>query len=250
MLQLRCEDLAVGYEGKAVLAGLTFQVEAGDYLAILGENGSGKTTLMKTLLGLQPALAGQVTFGQDFSARQIGYLPQQTQVQRDFPASVQEIVLSGLQGRSRRPFYRREDRVMAEAAMAKTQILPLARRCYRELSGGQQQRVLLARALCATQTLLLLDEPVTGLDPRASQDMYATIQELNREGITIIMISHDLEAALRYSDHILDVDAPVFFGSREDYLNQRRDRRPAPTNPLAGAAEPEPASTAEEVPHA
>ena len=219
MAQLICKDLSLGYEGKEILGGISFTVNAGDYLCIVGENGSGKSTLMKTILGLHAPLSGEIRTEEGLHQNQIGYLPQQTLVQRDFPASVYEIVLSGCQGRrGLRPFYTKADRALALENIEKMGISHLTRRCYRELSGGQQQRVLLARALCATRKVLLLDEPVSGLDPKVTAEMYALISQLNREGITIIMISHDLDAALRDASHILHVGRKVFFGTREAYL--------------------------------
>ena len=220
MAQLTCQNLTVGYDGKPVLQGIHFEVSAGDYLCIVGENGSGKTTLMKTLLGLQPPIGGSILTGDGLQRNEIGYLPQQTPVQRDFPASVREIVLSGCQGRcGLRPFYSRAEKRLAEENIRKMQIEPLAKRCYRELSGGQQQRVLLARALCATRKMLLLDEPVSGLDPKVTAQMYGLIEKLNREdGITVVMISHDIAAALRYASHILHIGDTVFFGTRTEYL--------------------------------
>ena len=219
MAQLICKDLSLGYEGKEILGGISFTVNAGDYLCIVGENGSGKSTLMKTILGLHAPLGGEIRTEEGLHQNQIGYLPQQTLVQRDFPASVFEIVLSGCQGRrGLRPFYTKADRALALENIEKMGISHLTRRCYRELSGGQQQRVLLARALCATRKVLLLDEPVSGLDPKVTAEMYALISKLNREGITIIMISHDLDAALRDASHILHVGRKVFFGTREAYL--------------------------------
>ncbi|MCI7124811.1 MAG: ABC transporter ATP-binding protein [Agathobaculum sp.] len=226
MAQLTCQDLSVGYEGEIVLQGLDFAVHAGDYLCIVGENGSGKSTLMKTLLGLQPPLGGRVLMGDGLTANSIGYLPQQTVVQKDFPASVREIVRSGCQARcGRRPFYSRAEKRLAADAMDKMQISALAGRCYRDLSGGQQQRVLLARALCATQTMLLLDEPVSGLDPRVTAEMYRLIAELNqRDKITILMISHDIAAAVRYASHILHIGETVFFGTTQEYLHSPQGR--------------------------
>ena len=220
MAQLTCQNLSVGYDGRPVLQGLNFEVSAGDYLCIVGENGSGKSTLMKTILSLQAPIGGTVLTGDGLRKNEIGYLPQQTQVQKDFPASVREIVLSGCQGRcGRRPFYSKKEKRLAADAMDKMRISQLAGRCYRELSGGQQQRVLLARALCATRKMLLLDEPVSGLDPKVTVEMYELIESLNQEdGITVIMISHDLSAALRYASHILHIDDSVFFGTKADYL--------------------------------
>ena len=222
MAQLTCQNLCVGYDGKSVLQDLSFQVFAGDYLCVVGENGSGKSTLMKTILGLQPPVSGRILTGDGLRKNEIGYLPQQTMVQKDFPASVREIVLSGCQGRcGSRPFYNKEEKQLALDAMDKMQITQLAKRCYRELSGGQQQRVLLARALCATQKMLLLDEPVSGLDPKVTAEMYALIQKLNYEdGITVIMISHDIAAAVQYASHILHIGDTVFFGTKDAYLNE------------------------------
>ncbi len=221
MAQLTCQNLCVGYDGKAVLQELSFEVFAGDYLCIVGENGSGKSTLMKTILGLQPPISGRILPGDGLRKNEIGYLPQQTVVQKDFPASVREIVLSGCQGRcGSRPFCNKEEKQLMAEAMEKMQITQLASRCYRELSGGQQQRVLLARALCATQKMLLLDEPVSGLDPKVTAEMYALIEKLNREdGITVMMISHDIAAAVKYASHILHIGDTVFFGTKSEYLS-------------------------------
>ena len=210
MAQLICQNLFAGYDGKTVLKNLSFEVLAGDYLCIVGENGSGKSTLMKTLLGLLPPIDGKVLLGDGLGKNEIGYLPQQTQVQKDFPASVREIVLSGCQGRcGRHPFYNKEEKQLAAEIMKKLQIDNLSRCSYRELSGGQQQRVLLARALCATQKMIFLDEPISGLDPQTAAEMYALIEKLNREeGITVIMISHDIGASLKYAKHILHIANP------------------------------------------
>ena len=220
MALLTCQDLSLGYDGREVLHGLNFSVEAGDYLCIVGENGSGKSTLMKTILGLQSPIGGKVLTGDGLSRREIGYLPQQTVIQKDFPASVSEIVISGCgSGMGLRPFYNAEERRTAKENIEKMGLTSLAKRCYRELSGGQQQRVLLARALCATKKMILLDEPVSGLDPKVTAEMYELIDRLNREdGITVIMISHDIEAALRYAMKILHIGKNVFFGTKEDYL--------------------------------
>lgn len=220
MAQLTCQDLALGYDGREIVHDLNFSVNAGDYLCIIGENGSGKSTLMKTLLGLHKPMGGRIDIGDDLKQNEIGYLPQQTVVQKDFPASVYEIVLSGCQSRcGMRPFYTKEEKALAAEAMEKMNILPLQKRCYRELSGGQQQRVLLARALCATRKLLLLDEPVSGLDPKVTAEMYQLISDLNRkDGITVIMISHDLHAAIAYASHILYIGKEIFFGTKDEYL--------------------------------
>ena len=221
MAVLVCRDLKLGYDSKVIVQNLSFSVNRGDYLCIVGENGSGKTTLMKTILRLQKPLSGSIKTGDGLLADEIGYLPQQTQSQKDFPASVYEIVLSGCQSRcGRRPFYSRQEKNLALENMRRMDILSLKNKCYRELSGGQQQRVLLARALCATQKMLLLDEPVTGLDPHVTEEMYALIERLNKEGITVIMISHDIESALKYATHILHIGEEIFFGTKQEFIHK------------------------------
>ena len=218
MAQLICNELKAGYDGHAVFSGLNFSVNTGDYLCIVGENGSGKSTLMKTILGLIKPMDGSITWGEGLKKNEVGYLPQQTAVQKDFPATVREIVTSGCQGHAGlRPFYSRQERKTVRENMEQMGIASLARRSYRALSGGQQQRVLLARALCATRKLLLLDEPVSGLDPMVTAEMYELISRLNREGTTIIMISHDIAAAVRYASHILHIGREIFFGTSEAY---------------------------------
>lgn len=225
MALLKADSLSLGYDNQAILTDLSFEINKGDYLCIVGENGSGKTTLMKTLLGLQKPYGGTITFGDGLTKKDIGYLPQQTLVQRDFPAAVREIVLSGCQAKTGlRPFYNKAEKKLAEGNMEKMGITHLKDRCYRELSGGQQQRVLLARALCATGKLLLLDEPVAGLDPKVTAEMYALIESLNKEGISIIMISHDISAALKYASHILHIGETIYFGTKKDYLESSLGR--------------------------
>lgn len=220
-----CKNASLGYEDGIVTENLNFTVNSGDYLCILGENGSGKSTLIKALLGLRPPVSGDIKW-EGFSAREIGYLPQQTPVQRDFPASVREIVLSGCLAKcGLRPFYNKADKKLAEKNMKQLHIENIADRCYRELSGGQQQRVLLARALCATSEMLLLDEPVTGLDPKAQVDLYELIAGLNRKGITVIMVSHDIGSSLKYASHILHIGKKqLFFGTVCDYMNSKTGR--------------------------
>ena len=221
MAQIVCKDLSFAYDGETVLSDINFSIDAGSYLCIVGENGSGKSTLMRGLLGLKQPSKGEIIFN-GISPTEIGYLPQQTQIQRDFPASVREVVLSGrLNSMGKRLFYNAADRAAAAENMERLGIDDIAERCYMELSGGQQQRVLLARALCATQKMLLLDEPVSGLDPKVTAEMYALIEKLNREdGITVIMISHDIAAAIQYASHILHIGDTVFFGTKDAYLNE------------------------------
>ena len=226
MALLEVNDLSLGYDGKAIAEHLNFKVDAGNYLCIVGENGSGKTTLMKTLLHLQKPLSGTIRYGDGLKPDEIGYLPQQTEVQRDFPASVYEIVISGCQSRlGRRAFYGKEEKALAADAMRRMAIEDLKDRCYRDLSGGQQQRVLLARALCAARKIILLDEPVSGLDPKVTAELYKLIEDLNREGVTIMMVSHDISTALRNATHILHIGSEMFFGTRQEYLSSKIGRK-------------------------
>lgn len=219
-------NLSLGYDGKEIINGVSFKINKGDYLCIVGENGAGKSTLMKTILGLIEPIKGDIIFNDGLRRNEIGYLPQQTIVQKDFPASVEEIVLSGFQGHMGfRPFYSEEEKNMARVNMERMDVLPLAKKCYREMSGGQQQRVLLARALCATKKVLLMDEPVAGLDPKAMADLYCLIKKLNDEGITIIMISHDIQVAIDYASHVLHIDKRSFFGTKEEYINSDIGKR-------------------------
>ncbi|MDR0222593.1 MAG: ABC transporter ATP-binding protein [Oscillospiraceae bacterium] len=227
MPQLTCRNLTLGYEGKTVVSNLSFTVNAGDYLCVVGENGSGKSTLMKALLKLKTPTSGQIQTGGGLTRKEIGYLPQHTAAQKDFPASVREVVRSGCLNRcGLRPFYSKAEKRMAEENMENTGISKLAKRCYRELSGGQQQRALLARALCAAGKIILLDEPVAGLDPAAAAEMYELIAKLNAEAVTVIMISHDIAAAVKYASHILHIGnkSALFFGLTADYLQSEAGR--------------------------
>lgn len=219
---LSCQDITIGYEDLEVLSHLTLDIKEGDYISILGENGSGKSTLVKTILGLTSPLSGKFEFKEGFSHKNIGYLPQQSSTQRDFPASVLEIVLSGFLGKKGwRPFYTKKEKKMAVTYLKEMNIEDLKYKTYRNLSGGQQQRVLLARALCAAEELLVLDEPVTGLDPTAQAELYQMIDHLNKHHrLTILMISHDIPGAVKYSNKIIHLEENhYFFGSKMEYKN-------------------------------
>ena len=223
---LSCRDVSLGYEGHTVWEHLTFSVHSGEYLCIVGENGSGKSTLLKSLLGLLPPLKGVIR--RSDTAGAVGYLPQQTRAQRDFPATVYEVVLSGcLNQKGLRFFYTAAQKSAALMNMGKLGILELKDQSYRDLSGGQQQRVLLARALCAARSLLILDEPITGLDPAAAQDLYKTLSYLNRkEGMAVVMVTHDLRAALRSARTVLHIGRSSYFlGTVKDYLASPQGRR-------------------------
>ena len=227
MALIKCENVSIGYEGQTVVRNLSFEINSGDYLCIVGENGSGKSTLVKSLLGLKSVEKGRILYGDGLRQNEIGYLPQQTDSQKDFPASVYEVVLSGrLNSRGIRPFYTQADKKQAWEKMDMLGIRDLARQCFRDLSGGQKQRVLLARALCATKTLLLLDEPVSGLDPIVTAEFYQLIRKINREsGIAVVMVSHDIESAVQYASHILHLqETALFFGTANEYEHSRVGR--------------------------
>lgn len=221
MTQIECKDIDVKYESHEVLKDISFSIEEGDYLCIVGENGSGKSTLVKTILGLENTKKGEIIFGDGLNKNEIGYLPQQTQAQKDFPASVYEVVLSGcLNSKGINPFYSYEDKKMANQMIESLGIEKIKKKSFRELSGGQQQRVLLARALCATKKIIILDEPITGLDPTVIREMYNIIKKINKKGITIIMVSHDINFAINNANKILHLKKDIlFFGSAKDYIN-------------------------------
>lgn len=225
MAYITCKDLTLGYQDGIVAEHISFVVKQGDYLCVVGENGAGKSTLIKTLLHLIRPISGELIMEDGILPQEIGYLPQQTDVQRDFPASVWEIVLSGtLTKCGRRPWYGSGEKELALKNLERMGMTEFKTRCYRNLSGGQQQRVLLARALCATSKLLLLDEPVTGLDPKAAEEFYELLKSLNQEGIAIIMVSHDIRTAVRQASHILHIDKEnSFYGTQEEYLQNMNE---------------------------
>lgn len=205
MILLTCNNLSVGHEGKGIASGISFHVDTGDYMCVVGENGSGKSTLIKTLAGLLPPLSGEIVLSESLKKYGIGYLPQQSAIQRSFPASVFEVVLSGFQNRlGFSPFYKKSYKMRVIDNLRLLGMEDFAKRCYGELSGGQQQRVLLARALCSAKDLLVMDEPVTGLDPESAKEMYSLVSRLNKElGMSVIMISHDIDSVKKYATHIL-----------------------------------------------
>ena len=226
MSLITCDNVSLAYGKQAVLSDLSFTVERGNYLCVVGENGSGKSTLVKTLLGLLSPVSGTISFGTGFTKNSIAYLPQQNAAQKDFPASVMEVVLSGrLSSKKLISFYNAHDREVAKGVMERLAITDLASRSFRELSGGQQQRVLLARALSSESELLLVDEPTTGLDPLVTADLYHLIEEVSASGKTVIMVTHDIASAVKYASHILHLHhKPLFFGTKEDYVNSEVGR--------------------------
>lgn len=222
-MQISCDNITLGYDSKVISENINFQINLGDYLLIIGENGCGKSTLVKSLLGLIPVLKGEIKLGDGLVKNEIGYLPQQSDFQKDFPASVNEVVISGCLNKCKmRPFYNKEEKERAINNMEKLDILNLKNECFRNLSGGQRQRVLLARALCATSKILLLDEPVSGLDPNTTEELYKLIDELNKE-VTIIMISHDVQTSLNHASHVLNLGKNYFFGKTEDYIEKIKE---------------------------
>jgi zinc transport system ATP-binding protein len=225
MKLITCENISLGYEGKLIQKNLNFAIQRGVYLSVIGENGSGKTTLLKTLLGLKSPVEGRIFTGDLIQKNQFGYLPQQTIIQKDFPASVEEIVFSGFINQSGlRPFYTKGEKKRAREIIEKLNLQELKQTCYRELSGGQQQRVLLARALCASVEILFLDEPAASLDPIVTKELYVIVKQLHQEGMTIVMISHDVSAVLEYSSHILQLgQSEYFFGTKEEYLQKKME---------------------------
>ncbi len=228
MAILKCENASFSYDGVCVLEDVDFSLNAGDYLCVVGENGSGKSTLIKGLLSLKAPAKGRIELGDGLRRSEIGYLPQQTEIQRDFPASVREVVLSGcLNSLGGRLFYGEEEKRRARENLERMGVEELKDRSYQELSGGQQQRVLLARALCATKKLLLLDEPVTGLDPVAAGEMYNLIKLVNLcDGISVIMVTHDIHEAVRNATHILHLGhRQLFFGTSAEYKRSALARR-------------------------
>ena len=204
MAYLTCKNLTLGYEGHAIVSDLNFKVGKGDYLCIVGENGTGKSTLIKTLLHLQDAISGEVMAGDGLKAYEVGYLPQQTVVQKDFPATVEEIVLSGTLAKCGwRPFYSKVEKRMAEEKMKKMDVWNLRKSCYRNLSGGQQQRVGIARALAAEPQVMLFDEPTSALDPEWIGGVLDVMKEIAADGMTMIVVSHEMRFVKNVASRIL-----------------------------------------------
>jgi len=218
---LECKNVSIGYNDKAICKDISFTIEKGEYVCIVGENGCGKSTLLKTILGLTKQVSGKIKFDNNFNKTQIGYLPQQSEMQRDFPAVVKEIVMSGFINKmGLRPFYNKSEKEKALKLMSQLNIIDHKNKSYKDLSGGQQQKVLLARALCATDELLVLDEPTNGLDMRSIKAFYDTIYRLNSEnGITILMVTHNLDKVIDKVTKIIYLkNTQVFCGSKEEFL--------------------------------
>lgn len=219
MTLIECKKLSVGYDKKVVCKDINFKVEEGDYLCILGENGSGKSTLLKTILGLNKAVFGKVIFEKSLSKNKLGYLPQQNDFQKDFPATVKEVIMSGfISQMGLRPFYNKAEKNKANGIIEFLGLENLTKNGFKELSGGQQQRVLLARALCATDKILVLDEPTNGLDSKTTNQFYKLLKNLNNSGLTIIMVSHNLDKVMEYASHIVYLkDSMIFNGTKQEF---------------------------------
>ncbi len=228
MALISCKDLSFAYDGIYALKNVNFEVNDNDYLCVIGENGAGKSTLLKGLLNLKKPANGSISFDKTLLKNEIGYLPQKTNIQKDFPASVQEVVLSGCLNRlGLKPFYTKKEKNIAEKNIELLGLANIKYKSFKDLSGGQQQRVLLARALCSTKKLLILDEPVTGLDPLVRNELYELITKINNElGIAIIMVSHDIEGSIKYAKKILHLNNnQLFFGSKQEYINSDIGKR-------------------------
>ena len=219
MTLIECKKLSVGYDKKVVCKDINFKVEAGEYLCIMGENGSGKSTLLKTILGLNKAVFGKVIFEKSLSKNKLGYLPQQNDFQKDFPATVKEVIMSGfISQMGLRPFYNKAEKNKANGIIEFLGLENLTKNGFKELSGGQQQRVLLARALCATDKILVLDEPTNGLDSKTTNQFYKLLKNLNNSGLTIIMVSHNLDKVMEYASHIVYLkDSMIFNGTKQEF---------------------------------
>ena len=219
---LNAEHLVLGYEGKSVINDISFSVHSGDYLAIVGDNGAGKSTLVRAILGLIPPMDGKIEYLGGLRQNEIGYLPQQSMLQKSFPASVEEVVSSGLISTlGRRLFPSRDERERVKENLETFGMYDKRRHSFQDLSGGQQQRVLLARAFTAARRMLLLDEPVSGLDPHSTYELYRTIEDLNRAGYTIMMVTHDIHPALNSASHVLHIGESFFFGKKDAYFESR-----------------------------
>ena len=227
MKLITSKNLTFSYDNKIAVENINFTINQGDYICIVGENGAGKSTLVKGLLKLKKPTYGQLIFENNLKSKEIGYLPQKSNYQKDFPATVIEIVFSGyLNKLGLIPFYKKEDKKVIYDNMEKMGIYNIKNKSFKDLSGGQQQRVLLARALCATSKVLLLDEPTTGLDPIVTKEFYDLVYKINKElNITIIMVSHDIKYAIKYASHILHLQkSQLFFGDKKDYINSQVGR--------------------------
>lgn len=215
-----CINLNIGYDNKCVCNGISFALPKGSYTCIVGENGSGKSTLIKTILGLENKVSGKISFNKNFNKNKVGYLPQQTELQKDFPAIVDEVVMSGfLNSMNFRPFYNKCEKTKAKQILNTLDIEHLQFKSYRELSGGQQQRVLLARALCATEELIVLDEPTTGMDAKSIETFYKILKQLHEKGLTILMISHNIDKVLEHATHVVLLrNSMEFAGTKEKFV--------------------------------
>ncbi len=199
---LSASHVSINYGAVVAVDDATFGVNEGDYFCIAGSNGSGKSTLLKGIIGLAPIKNGHLHV--NLPKEQISYLSQTNRADRDFPATVWEIILSGTQKSGKKiPFYTKDDKQRAEESMIKLGMEKFKNTRIGNLSGGQQQRALLARALCKSPKLLLLDEPFAGLDSAISEELYELYKNLNKNGVTIIMASHDYQAIGNFASRVM-----------------------------------------------
>ncbi len=222
---ITAQNITLAFDGHTAAENVSFTLARGDYLCVVGENGSGKSTLLRAVTGEIKPVAGRLMISPELRRAGIGYLPQQSKIQRDFPASVREVVVSGCVRRDNTGlFWKRKSKKRAAEYMKLLHVDALADKCFGELSGGQRQRVLLARAMCASDLLLLLDEPMNGLDPEAAHEMYHAVRMLNRErGLAIMMVSHDVGCALHEAGHVLSMcRGHSFYGTVEEYTAHER----------------------------
>lgn len=221
---IESHGLRIGYDATTDMACPDFAIGPEDFLCVMGPNGSGKSALVKTLAGLMPPRAGELVMSDGLQDGGIGYLPQRTPLQDDFPATVREIVRTGCQSlRGLRPFFSCAEKDMAERALIRFGLADLAHRPYRSLSGGQRRRALLARALCVPRRLLLLDEPTAGLDEQAVETLYACLASLRTEGLAILMVTHERTSVHQLASHVLRMGQRAAFRAVTGRKEEVRD---------------------------
>lgn len=213
------KNLSCGYNKDLIIKNLNMKMEDGDFICVVGPNGAGKTTLIKTILGLIKPLKGEVIY-HDLKPSFIGYMPQESKIDSRFPASNMEVVLSGTLNKVKH-FYSKEDRERALNNFKLLGISKLKDKSFKDLSGGERQKVLLARSLSATSKLLILDEPSNNLDSKSKKELYKLIEDLNQKGLSIMMITHDLDHGNLIGNKILSLrEDDTFFGSVESFVRR------------------------------
>lgn len=219
---ININNLSLGYNNIPVIQNLNVKINDGDFVCIVGSNGVGKSTLIKGILGLLKPISGSIELN-NIKKNFIGYMPQETKVDSNFPASVYEIVLSGTLNKvGLKPSYSKELKKIADDNLKLLDIYSLKDKCFNELSGGQRQRVLLARSLCSTSKILILDEPSNNLDYNSKKNLYKILQYLNEEKtMTIIMVTHDLDHNNLIGNKILSLQkGNYFYGNTNDFVKK------------------------------